>query len=276
MDWIYRHKVIIGIISLMTLFFLPLIINELSQIPSTYTILHAPSAWLSFWGSYIAAIASMGMIFVTALSIYKNDKQQIRALKYQSKLEWINQLKGALVEVVNCFDENIINEFYNEFKSNLEHPNFSNILITAENRIRHATFSVDTLLMGCTDTIASEFMDAFREKKITFQIYLDEICFVLQFKDRFLNSEGLSNTEYFKKQLEIFKKNTPHFKDKPNPDRIWEIAEDFEYKLISRREEILNRMLSCANSYFFRKACAKFVNEELNIADSILYGTETK
>lgn len=274
MRWIIQHKTISFILFLILFGILPIVINILCQIQAPSEILEEPSNWLLFWGTYAAAIASFGMILITSISLYSTKQQQLNTIRYQSKLDWINQLKPILVDVVDSLDEDIMNDFLREFNNISDTPDFSEIFLSSNAKLKKAKYALRTHLMGCNDSIMTEFYQVFRKMEFDYITYLDEIAFVLKFKDGFKNPEGIPNVEYFKQQLDIFKKKCPHIKDKPNPDKIWKIAELYDYKLISKRDDILHALHFYADTHSFRMQCEYVIKEEYKIADSILNGTE--
>ncbi len=89
----------------------PLIINGLYYIKTDIQILHKPSDWTSFWGTYLAAIASFAMVLITWLTLRQNRKQQVFYIKQseqqklQSQLEKLFNFQACIneMECVNCF-----------------------------------------------------------------------------------------------------------------------------------------------------------------------------
>lgn len=71
MEWIKKYwwVIIIGLL------ILPLLINAGYLFESEYSILHAPSAWTTFWATYLAAIASFIMIFFTWRTLKEMQRQ---------------------------------------------------------------------------------------------------------------------------------------------------------------------------------------------------------
>lgn len=80
MEWIKKYWWVI----IIELLILPLLINAGYLFESDYSILHAPSAWATFWATYLAAIASFAMVFITWLTLKKN-KEQNDAILQQNK-----------------------------------------------------------------------------------------------------------------------------------------------------------------------------------------------
>ena len=64
------------------LLLIPIILNFVLQMPSLFPIIGDSQTWLSFWASYIGAVASFTMIAVTLLTL-KQNKAQLNEIKRQ-------------------------------------------------------------------------------------------------------------------------------------------------------------------------------------------------
>lgn len=131
-NWLKKYMWFIVISVLLLL--LPLLINLCYLWESSYNVLHAPSAWTTFWATYLAAIGSFTMVFMTWLTIKQNNailkqnETQLKEIKYQweedhrPKIE-IYLTKDSItndrkIEVVNIGAspaENITFSIYKEF-----------------------------------------------------------------------------------------------------------------------------------------------------------------
>ena len=80
MEWAKKHIALIITIVLIIALILPLGINALYLISTDCEVLHAPSAWTTFWATYLAAIASFVMILFT----WKTLKEMQRQWKEQN------------------------------------------------------------------------------------------------------------------------------------------------------------------------------------------------
>lgn len=70
------------LILFMGLLLIPIILNFVLQIPSHFPIIGDLQTWLSFWASYIGAIASFAMIAITLLTL-KQNQAQLNEIKRQ-------------------------------------------------------------------------------------------------------------------------------------------------------------------------------------------------
>lgn len=102
MDWLKKYWSILAMV--VFLLVLPLLINLCYRLESDCSELHAPSAWATFWATYLAAIASFAMVFITWLTLKKN-KEQNDAILQQNK-DQLNEMKRQWEEqntpIVSC------------------------------------------------------------------------------------------------------------------------------------------------------------------------------
>lgn len=102
MEWIKKYWAILAMV--VFLLVLPLLINLCYRLESDCSELHAPSAWATFWATYLAAIASFAMVFITWLTLKKN-KEQNDAILQQNKDqldEMKRQWKEQNTPIVSC------------------------------------------------------------------------------------------------------------------------------------------------------------------------------
>lgn len=102
MEWLKKYWSILAMV--VFLLVLPLLINLCYRLESDCSELHAPSAWATFWATYLAAIASFAMVFITWLTLKKN-KEQNDAILQQNK-DQLNEMKRQWKEqntpIVSC------------------------------------------------------------------------------------------------------------------------------------------------------------------------------
>lgn len=96
------------IIIVVFLCILPLLINLCYLYETNYCILHAPSSWATFWATYIAAIASFAMVFMTWQTL-KHNRQQLDELKRQWNEEHTPYLSCQLIKADGYFKLRIFN-----------------------------------------------------------------------------------------------------------------------------------------------------------------------
>ena len=79
---LYNKKYLSFLLFIGLLLIIPIILNFVLQIPSHFPIIGDSQTWLSFWASYIGAIASFAMIAVTFLTL-KQNQAQLNEIKRQ-------------------------------------------------------------------------------------------------------------------------------------------------------------------------------------------------
>lgn len=96
------------LIIVILLLFLPLLVNLCYYWESDCSALHAPSAWTSFWATYLAAIASFAMVVITYQTL-KQNRQQLDELKRQWLAEHTPYLSCQLIAANGYFKLRIFN-----------------------------------------------------------------------------------------------------------------------------------------------------------------------
>lgn len=121
-DWIDEHKKLSVLTFIIIVLGFPLLVNQLSLWEAKCDVFGYPSDWLSFWGTYLAAIASFGMIIISAISIHRNSDEnkqnrennkaenqfnrlQNEKLRAQEiELKWFEDLKNACIKLDIAFN----------------------------------------------------------------------------------------------------------------------------------------------------------------------------
>lgn len=100
-----KYKLVISVTILSGLVF-PFLLNWLVMIKTSFPVAGSPDTWIAFWPSYLSAIASFGMIALTILTLYYNNKtlsnniEQLNELKRQ----WEEEHKPNIVVSYNMID----------------------------------------------------------------------------------------------------------------------------------------------------------------------------
>lgn len=125
MEWIKKHIALIIAIVLIIALILPLGINALYLISTDCEVLHKPSEWTMFWGSYLGAIISAGVAFII-LHIQRKDNEkdnndnrennktqneanrqlQLNIMRYQQEIHWLDNFRSASLEYCHAFNNN--------------------------------------------------------------------------------------------------------------------------------------------------------------------------
>ena len=111
-----KALIVFVVISVIVIIIVPVLLNFILLIPSPTKIIGDANVWLSFFASFIGAVASFGMIFFTYQSLMQN-QQQLEELKRQwdesqrARLQFkvIKYRDGYYLEVHNCGKEDAYN-----------------------------------------------------------------------------------------------------------------------------------------------------------------------
>lgn len=104
--WIKKKCRVLIIVFVLLL--LPLFINYCYSWGTDCSILHKPSAWATFWATYLAAIASFAMVFVTRETL-KQNSQQLDELRRQ----WEEDHKPRIYPRIIIYNKAYFLEFFN-------------------------------------------------------------------------------------------------------------------------------------------------------------------
>ena len=144
MEWIKKHTTLLVVIVIVFALVLPIGVNALYFIDTDYEILHKPSEWTTFWGSYLGAIISAAVAFIILhIQRMDNEKQiedahidneiqnianrnlQINTLKYQQEQICLNNLiavSSKLIASINPMDvKTLCKQLRQDNVSQIEH-----------------------------------------------------------------------------------------------------------------------------------------------------------
>jgi hypothetical protein len=125
MEWIKKHITLLVVIIIVFALVLPICINALYLVNTDCEILHKPSEWTTFWGSYLGAIISAGVAFII-LHIQRKDNEkdnndnrennktqneanrqlQLNIMRYQQEIHWLDNFRSASLEYCHAFNNN--------------------------------------------------------------------------------------------------------------------------------------------------------------------------
>lgn len=104
MLWIKNNPKLFTALVVVAMLLLPLGINALYLVGTDCEVLHKPSEWTIFWATYLSAIASFAMVFITWLTL-KKSKEQNDAILKQNK-DQLDEMKRQWEEqntpIVSC------------------------------------------------------------------------------------------------------------------------------------------------------------------------------
>ena len=99
------------LIIIVGLFLIPIALNFILQIPCNFPVIGDSKTWLSFWGSFIGALASFAMIVITIHTL-KQNKLQLDEMKRQ----WEEEHRPHLVCRVIVYKKAFFLQIYNPSK----------------------------------------------------------------------------------------------------------------------------------------------------------------
>lgn len=117
--------------------FAPIVINYILLIPTIGPVVGDNTHWLSFWGSYLAAlIPSAGAFLILYLQREDNHQEneqnrqlQINILKYQQEMQWLNEKKEILIDFALSLNKDDLIELSNKIAANQDiMPDIKNLL----------------------------------------------------------------------------------------------------------------------------------------------------
>lgn len=112
MKWIKGHITLLVVIIIGIALVLPICINALYIIGTDCEILHKPSEWTKFWGSYLGAIISAVVAFIIlGIQHQQNKKEngdnrelQKSVLKHQIRTQRLNDMESRLITYFQSFN----------------------------------------------------------------------------------------------------------------------------------------------------------------------------
>lgn len=267
-DWIDEHKKLSVLTFIIIVLGFPLLVNQLSVWEAKCDVFGYPSDWLSFWGTYLAAIASFGMIIISAISIHRNSLEnkanrdlQYNVIKYQNQQSWILQLKEAICRSCITLGFSINDNFIEKSNASLN-AKYGDIISTAFEAANESKFLLYTVLIGHKAPEEISFI----EKLDFFTTRYFEFLFDLQF----FFSLGLNiSSEKLKEEVEKYK-SQKQLNVKAS-HRIWAIIESKDYSIGTKSfSYYLNTLIKEYHFEEYENACVNLIHFEESLANKIL------
>lgn len=172
------------------LLILPLLINLCYYFETDYYAMHAPSAWTSFWATYIGTIASFAMVLITWVTL-KQNKEQLEEMK----LQWKEQNTPKISCTLQKSSDYLLIEILNTSQAHAHKVSVHIINNTGRNIFRFdqtcaflekATFEIPPFsvkqipiyVTPCVDGDYEGYLSvevSYEERKDMFDLYLKEI-----------------------------------------------------------------------------------------------------
>ena len=157
------------LILIIGLLLVPVALNFILQIPCGLPIIGEPQTWLSFWSSFIGALASFAMIIVTIHTL-KQNKMQLEEMKRQWEEEHRPHLTCRIIVYKKAFflqvsnpsrydASNVCINFGDELIQSLD-SKFQNMYInTSQNPVYIAAGKAWNSMIGWCEDINKEWCD---------------------------------------------------------------------------------------------------------------------
>lgn len=178
--------------------FAPIIINFSLLIPSFTPVVGTNIEWLSFFGSYIAAIipalGSFIILFIQREDNHRENKKrewenernrqlQLDVLKYQQEIQWLNEKKNIFVDFALTLNKNNLIELANKMGESqnifLDAKHLLDSLVKNDSRIGFISVSEET----------EEYQKLMYQQKAAFQLYRDALIDLQQINKIFIVAE---------------------------------------------------------------------------------------
>lgn len=263
---------------------LPIAINFLLLVPVFSPIVGENTDWLSFWGSYLGAIISAGVAFIILSIQYQQNKKenndnrdlQKNVLKHQLKTQWLADLKIKLIDYYNAFH---YIDLYNicvlmRDRKETDKDFCAKKLHTCWSDKSNATKHIQMLFSLKTDKIENDFIKVLSEYDAIFnELYTDLTwyCHIMSFE----YLKNITPEEYAKLETEKFRQ----IQNMETPNRIVNIIEKYDYKIISCNEQIINERIAILEEYNSATLWGNIkalVGYEQKLIDNILIDSKDK
>lgn len=282
LEWIYNNKWKSLLIYIIVIFIIPILTNFASTIEAPHEIFSFPSPWLMFWGTYLSATASLGMIIITGISIFKNlqENEKNRKLQnlnlqyqlYQSKIE---NFKKVLTEALSTFSPknlerlvNLLKKFDNK-QERLEYIEYLHSIVNETSNNVRICFSDDL------DKTEEKFLQYFEGERIIFTDKIKDILWIPTMRDLETNIFGSIDPTFntILKRIDEYKQEEEKNIKREDSHRIWKIINS-DFKFERYPHSLLDEMTKPLFYELFYNACMNFIKYENQKAKKILYGEE--
>lgn len=194
----------------------PLIINVLILWPAFFRFVGADTDWLGFWGAYIGTILSSVIAFyVLHKQLEQNHAEnrnnrelQISILEYQTKSQWLTELKSKMVDYYNAFSQNDITMLGDCFGSCDNKEYINKEIKRISDKMKIADFAKGLLFPNKLDNKESECLVKLKRYTEEFNALLEDLNWlvILCDNDKFRTDPTLRNelTQSFKKRAKQY------------------------------------------------------------------------
>lgn len=194
----------------------PLIINVLILWPAFFCFVGEDTDWLGFWGAYIGTILSSVIAFyVLHKQLEQNHTEnrnnrelQISILEYQTKSQWLTELKSKMVDFYNAFSQNDITMLGDCFESYDKKEYINKEIKRISDKMKNADFAKSLLFPKKIDYTESECLGRLNTYTEEFNALLADLYWLalLYDNDKFRTDHTFRNelTQSFKKKAKQY------------------------------------------------------------------------
>lgn len=156
----------------------PIILNYILQLHITDHIIGNCENWLSFWGSYLAVIANMVMVYYA----YKTIDVTIKTNKNSKKIKWHDDFRKAIISLKSQMDITVLRNLLQDLDDNLKNAeSVKKRLILRQTEYNTTVYNL-TLLLRDRDVIYSNNESIHLVKEVNTQLnpYLNSAIAIAQ------------------------------------------------------------------------------------------------
>lgn len=251
MKWIKGHITLLVVIIIGIALVLPICINALYIIGTDCEILHKPSEWTKFWGSYLGAIISAVVAFIIlGIQHQQNKKEngdnrelQKSVLKHQIRTQRLNDMESRLITYFQSFNyAEVDNLAYQISKKEDRYPIMQRLKELWKVKDT-ATLQLKIVFASSLDQQELEYQRLFEDFDTQYEALIEDLLWFCDIgyhsgDDAMLNQQVIKSINEYKSRHLV-----------ENKYRIWNCIEKYEYKIVSERKKIIKERVDVLNDY---------------------------
>lgn len=251
MKWIKGHITLLVVIIIGIALVLPICINALYIIGTDCEILHKPSEWTKFWGSYLGAIISAVVAFIIlGIQHQQNKKEngdnrelQKSVLKHQIRTQRLNDMESRLITYFQSFNyTEVDNLAYQISKKEDRYPIMQRLKELWKVKDT-ATLQLKIVFASSLDQQELEYQRLFEDFDTQYEALIEDLLWFCDIgyhsgDDAMLNQQVIKSINEYKSRHLV-----------ENKYRIWNCIEKYEYKIVSERKKIIKERVDVLNDY---------------------------
>lgn len=251
MKWIKGYITLLVVIIIGIALVLPICINALYIIGTDCEILHKPSEWTKFWGSYLGAIISAVVAFIIlGIQHQQNKKEngdnrelQKSVLKHQIRTQRLNDMESRLITYFQSFNyAEVDNLAYQISKKEDRYPIMQRLKELWKVKDT-ATLQLKIVFASSLDQQELEYQRLFEDFDTQYEALIEDLLWFCDIgyhsgDDAMLNQQVIKSINEYKSRHLV-----------ENKYRIWNCIEKYEYKIVSECKKIIKERVDVLNDY---------------------------